>query len=202
MAKVTPTPTMRNVALALLLATMGSAAWAQDNPTPASSCWVADQDSGTLGFSGVTEGRGFDGVFESFEVVVCLQGRDLTTAEIEVTVDTASADTDSRDRDQTLKGEEFFFTAQFPEARLVSAAIEPQPGAFDHRAAGTLKLRDVELDQPVSMSWVEPGANPRLVGEAEIMRLDYNVGVGEFEDTDFIANEVNVEFDLGLTPAP
>jgi len=165
-------------------------------------CWEANQDSGELAFSGITEGRGFDGVFNAFEVSICLDGADLTTAEIEVSVDTASADTDSRDRDQTLRSEAFFWVSQFPEATWSSEAIEPQDGEFSHQAMGVLSLRDVTLSQPVAMSLVEGPSGPRLVGAAEMMRLDYNVGVGEFNDTDFIANEVNVAFDLGLSLKP
>lgn len=187
----------------LIFSTLALAAWAQtDSAIAADQCWVANQDSGELAFSGVTEGRGFEGVFEAFDVVMCLDGTDLTTATIEVSVDTASADTDSRDRDQTLRSEEFFWVSRFPKATWASGSIESQSGEFSHQAAGTLALRDVEMNQPVSMSLIDGESGPRLVGAAEMMRLDYNVGVGEFEDTDFIANEVNVEFDLGLTPQP
>lgn len=193
----------RTTPLAAMLIAVAPTIGAQTEPAGSNDqCWVANQDSGELAFSGVTEGRGFDGVFEAFDVVMCLDGTDLTTATIDVSVDTASADTDSRDRDQTLRSEEFFWVSQFPKATWASGPIEPQSGEFSHQAAGTLALRDVELNQPVSMSLIDGESGPRLVGAAEMMRLDYNVGVGEFEDTDFIANEVNVEFDLGLSPQP
>lgn len=164
------------------------------------SCWLADQDSGVLEFSGITEGRAFDGVFESFNVRLCLRDHDLSTADIEVSVETSSANTDSRDRDQTLRGEEFFWAAQFPTATWISQSIQPSDGALSHTAEGQLSLRDIRLNQPVDMSLIDSDNGPRLVGQASILRLDYNVGIGEFADTDFINNEVKLTFDLSLKP--
>lgn len=163
-------------------------------------CHVANQDTGTLAFDGVTEGRGFDGQFENFSVRICLEGLDLATASIEVMVETGSADTNSRDRDQTLKGEEFFWVSQFPQAQWSSESITQSGGDFSHEAQGTLMLKDITQDQVVSMRLVTDGERPRLQGEAEIFRLDYNVGTGEFADTDFIENRVGVTFDLELLP--
>jgi len=164
------------------------------------ACWQANQDTGSLSFSGVTENRGFDGNFEAFQVEICMEDKDLTSATIVVEVDTASANTNSRDRDQTLQGEEFFWVSQFPKANWTSVAIEPFEGAFSHQAKGQMKLKDVSLDQPVQMSLVERDNGLYLIGQAEMMRLDYNVGVGEFDDTDFIENRVDVSFELQLEP--
>ena len=193
MAKITSMTATVVMGLALMLASVS--AWANDQ-----DCWVASDETGALQFSGVTEGRGFEGVFESFDVRLCLVGQDLATATIEVRVETASANTKSRDRDQTLKGEEFFWVSQFPEATWVSQSIRPTEGEFTHSAEGELALRDIRLNQPVEMSLIVSGDGPRLVGQALILRLDYNVGIGEFEDTDFINNEVKLNFDLVLEP--
>ena len=163
-------------------------------------CHTANQDTGVLAFNGVTEGRGFDGKFEDFSVRMCLEGVDLTTASIEVAVETASADTNSRDRDQTLKGEEFFWVSQFPQAQWSSQSITATGGDFSHEAQGILVIKDIRQDQAVSMRLVTDGPTPRLQGEAEIFRLDYNVGTGEFADTGFIENRVGVTFDLELVP--
>lgn len=168
--------------------------------TAQTQCWVANNETGELAFQGVTEGRGFEGQFNAFDVRLCLEGQDLSTASIEVTVETGSADTNSRDRDQTLKGEAFFWVSQFPEATWTSTQILPIDGEFSHQAQGRLSLRDVAMDQPVHMRLVGEGNGLRLVGQASILRLDYNVGMGEFEDTDFIENQVDLRFDLGLNP--
>lgn len=193
MAKMIPSALFLSLILIGIAAAMSSVAVAD------TQCYRADQDSGVLAFDGVTEGRGFDGEFENFSVRVCLIDQDLSTATIEVVVETGSADTNSRDRDQTLKGEEFFWVNQFPQAQWSSQAIVPSSGEFSHLAQGTLKLKDISQDQAVEMRLVtDEAGGSRLQGQAEIFRLDYNMGTGEFADTEFIENRVGVTFDLGL----
>ncbi|HEY7906035.1 MAG TPA: YceI family protein [Wenzhouxiangella sp.] len=193
MAKITPTALFLSLILTGTVTAFSSVAAAD------TQCYRADQASGVLAFDGVTEGRGFDGEFEDFSVRMCLTDQDLSTATIEVVVETGSADTNSRDRDQTLQGEEFFWVNQFPQAQWSSQAIVPSSGEFSHLVQGTLKLKDISQDQAVEMRLVtDEAGRSRLQGQAEIFRLDYNVGTGEFADTDFIENRVGVTFDLGL----
>jgi len=193
MAKMSSIPL--KVLLCIALAALSSSVMADET-----QCHTASQDTGTLAFEGVTEGRGFDGQFENFSVRICLEDVDLATASIEVMVETGSADTNSRDRDQTLRGEEFFWVSQFPQAQWSSQDIVESSGQFSHEAQGTLVIKDIRQDQAVAMRLVTDGARPRLQGEAEIFRLDYNVGTGEFADTEFIDNRVGVSFDLELLP--
>lgn len=162
----------------------------------AAECYEADADSGELTFSGVAEGSPFNGRFREFSVSLCLDDQDLTTAEIRVTVATGSATIGNRQGDQALKDEELFYVDRFPEAIWTSGEIVAADDGY--RAAGELTLRGVTAKQPVRLH-LHPDEDPaRLTGSAEILRLEYQVGTGEFEDTDFIDNEVTLEFDLGL----
>lgn len=164
-----------------------------------SECYRADADSGELKFIGVAEGNRFTGHFHDFDVAVCMRDRDLSTAEIEVTVATGSADTDNRDRDSELHGEAFFHVDEHPEAVWQSGEIVADGEAF--LADGKLALRGVTNDQPVRLKLTRTHDDLHLTGSAEIMRLDFNVGVGDedLEDTDFIRNRVDLEFDLALS---
>jgi|GEM_PF-529503 len=163
----------------------------------ASSCWISDADHGELRFNGSVEGNGFSGVFESFSVEVCLaDADDPTSARITVEVDVASANTRNRDRDETLLGPEFFAVETFPVASWQSDSIVATEDGY--LAEGELNLRDVSADQPVHLRFELSGESPTLEGHAEILRLRYNVGTGEFEDTDFVRNRVDLEFSLEL----
>lgn len=162
-------------------------------------CFRADQDDGEIEFTGVAEGNAFTGHFGKFEVSVCMDGRDLETAGIEVVIQTASADTGSRQRDSEMLGENFFRVEEYPEATWESTDIRADGDAF--LAEGQLMLRGVTAAQPVRLS-LSDGEPPVLSGSAEIMRLDWRVGTDDpdFEDTDFIRNRVDLEFDLRLQP--
>jgi len=164
-------------------------------------CYRADSDSGRLEFTGVAEGNAFTGAFGEFEVSLCMDGRDLGGADIEVVIRTASADTGNRQRDSELLGENFFYVEQYPEATWKSGTI--QAGDRDFVAEGELTLRGITADQPVRLS-LSADAPPVLSGSAEILRLDWNVGTGDedLEDTDFIRNRVDLAFELQLRPGP
>lgn len=177
-------------ATALAATVLATTAWAGP------ACYTADQDSGDLSFSGVAEGTPFQGHFGQFDVRICLKGSDLSTARIEVTVTTASADVGNRDGNQALKDEEFFAVDQFPEATWTSTAIEAEGDGF--LAGGELSIKGISATQPVRLSLDTAGESWQLRGGAEITRLDWKVGVGEFEDTDFIRNRVDLEFELQL----
>ncbi|RFF29632.1 YceI family protein [Wenzhouxiangella sediminis] len=161
-------------------------------------CFRADQENGRIEFTGVAEGSRFSGEFGEFTVSICMDGRDLATAGIEVVIQTASADTGNEDRDSELLGENFFHVEEYPEATWESGEIRADGEAFV--AEGKLELRGIEADQPVRLQ-ISGDNPPVLSGSAEIMRLNWDVGIGEdFEDTDFIRNRVDLQFELRLQP--
>ena len=162
------------------------------------TCFTADQNSGELGFSGVAEGTPFRGYFGQFHVRLCLHGDDLSTAEIEVAVQTGSADVGNRDGNQALKDGEFFAVDRFPEATWKSGEVEIDGDEF--LAEGELSIKEVSASQPVRLSLDTESEPWTLSGGVEIMRLDWEVGVGEFEDPDFIRNRVDLRFELELEP--
>lgn len=162
-------------------------------------CFRADQSDGRLAFTGVAEGNEFSGEFGEFEVSLCMDELDLATAGIEVVVQTASADTGDSMRDSELHGEHFFHVEEYPTATWKSGDVRPEGEAYV--SEGKLTLRGVTAKQPVRLQ-LSNGESPVLTGSAEIMRLEWNVGTGDedFEDTDFIRNRVDLEFELELQP--
>jgi polyisoprenoid-binding protein YceI len=176
-----------------------AAALALALPGAHAACWQGDASSGELGFTGQIEGENFFGTFSDFEVQVCRpDGAAWENSEWSVRVATASADTRNRDRDETLHGEEFFAVDQFPQARWESTQVRSAAGGLELR--GELQLRGYTAAQTVQVS-VEPDDGNRLslTGSADISRLAFGVGQGEFEDTDFIRDRVDLEFELQLT---
>ncbi|RFF26610.1 YceI family protein [Wenzhouxiangella sp. 15190] len=162
-------------------------------------CFRADQEDGELKFIGAAEGNRFTGEFGEFKVSLCMDARDLESAGIDVVVKTASADTGDGQRDSELHGENFFHVEEYPEATWESTDIRADGEAFV--AEGDLTLRGITGDQTVRLR-LSDDKPPVLSGSAEIMRLDWNVGTGDedFEDTDFIRNRVDLEFELQLQP--
>lgn len=61
-------------------------------------------DTRWLRFTGVAEEDEFAGSFHEFSVSLCMDGNDLATAGIEVTVQTVSVETGDSMRDSELRG--------------------------------------------------------------------------------------------------
>ncbi|AKS41412.1 YceI family protein [Wenzhouxiangella marina] len=163
----------------------------------AEPCWWSDADHGQLGFVGQIEGRAFDGRFTAFAVSVCLDEADkLASARIRVEVDTASADSGNPDRDRMMSGSSFFASRDFPTAVWQTESLRPDGEGF--LAFGELELRGIRVEQPVELRFDFSSEVPRLSGEARVSRLAYEVGTGEFADPDFIADTVDVHFELDL----
>ena len=174
-------------------------------PAVAGTCFLGNASSGTLEFSGAVEGSGFTGAFGEFEVRYCMTDGAPAEGEIEVVVSLASADSENRERDQTLLGPEFFAVDRFPDARWVSETIEPVDDGY--RAAGKLTLRDITAEQSIGFR-VTPDGDALLAegaftmgGSAEVDRLRFDVGTGEFADPEFVRNRVDVRFEVRLTAA-
>ncbi|MDT8409100.1 MAG: YceI family protein [Wenzhouxiangellaceae bacterium] len=168
----------------------------------AEECFSGDQQSGYLEFRGAVEGSGFSGRFERFDVRYCMPENDPAAGEIEVRVDLSSADSSNRDRDETLKGEEFFHIEQYPESTWTSTDIKPQGDGF--LANGELRLKGSSADQQVEFT-LQSDADVRslrgsfvMLGDAQVDRQRFDVGTGEFADPEFVRNRVDVSFEIEL----
>jgi len=161
------------------------------------ACWLADESSGELRFSGQVEGENFFGSFDDFDVRVCRpDGSDWSASEWTVSVATGSADTRNRDRDETLHGRYFFAVEEFPTATWTSTRVIDQGDGLV--LEGSLGLKGFTASQSVNAELDSSSDALSLVGSADISRLNFGVGQGEYADTEFIRDRVELEFELRL----
>jgi len=165
----------------------------------ASDAWQGDQNAGSLQFVATQAGAKFTGGFRKFTVRFDFDPAGTAGGSLDVTVDLDSADTADAERDEILKGAEFFRSDRHPQARFHASRFRRQGEHW--RADGELTLRGIT--QPVSVLFTVDG-QPRqlgMKGTATLRRLDFGVGQGEWATTEWIGDEVEVRFDLELNPA-
>jgi len=191
---------MKYAFTAALLAAGLSSLGARAETAP--QCYAGSQSSGTLEFSGAVEGSGFSGSFGEFSVRYCMVDGNPAAGEIEVSVELASADTDNRERDQALKGEEFFAVESHPRASWTSVSIARDGAGY--AAEGELELKGIRAGQPIRFT-LEPEGDALVArggftmqGGAEVDRQRFDVGTGEFADPEFVRNRVDVSFEVSL----
>ncbi|MFD2554925.1 YceI family protein [Sphingobacterium tabacisoli] len=63
------------------------------------------------------------GQFKNFEVSINSESDDISKGVVTVKIDTSSIDTKNEQRDQHLKGGDFFDAAQYPEITFVSTSV-------------------------------------------------------------------------------
>ena len=176
-------------ALAAMLSSIASAA-----------TYSADATS-RLEFTGVQAGAEFKGVFHKFTASVDFSPDALAAAKFDVMIDLSSEDTMDKDRDGTIRGADVFDVAHFPAAHYVTRVFSKT--AAGYTAVGSLTLRGVTKDVPIAFKFnPAAGGGGALSGTAELKRLDFGVGQGDWKSTEWVADLVKVSFTLNLKAKP
>jgi polyisoprenoid-binding protein YceI len=143
-----------------------------------------DRNHSNLGFAapilgGIAKVRG---KFTDFAVKLDFDSANLATSSIRATIKPATIDTGITERDEHLRGPDFFDIARFPEAVFESSSIEKTAGGFVAR--GKLTIRDItrEIDLPFAVTG----------------RFEKADGKGKLETLGFAANCTINRRDFGM----
>jgi polyisoprenoid-binding protein YceI len=188
-------------------AVMGSAVWAWVGASAAGPAsvphYVLDPAKSSLEFAFDQAGAQNKGKFTRLAVSFDFSPENPAAGRLEVTVEMSSADTGDKERDDTLRGEDLFAVAKFPQAHYTATQLTKSPTGYE--AVGKLTLRGVTRDVRVPFTFrtaTENGASVGYMsGKTTVRRLDFGVGQGDWKATDQLGNEVGVSFALRLTAA-
>jgi polyisoprenoid-binding protein YceI len=185
--------TFKHSLLLLSLATAGLAA---------GSANAADyvQSSGALTFASEYQGEIFTGQFPGFRTTLSFDPAAPQDARLDVLIPLAGADTRNPDRNDTLRGADFFNVAKFAQARYTARGFRSL-GGNQYAADGTLSLRGVGKPVTLTFTWT-PGEAPVLAGKAKVERLAFGVGGGDWADTSLIPDEVAISTRVRFSHAP
>jgi len=156
------------------------------------------QPGSNLGFTGSYQGEAFNGNFAKFTTAISFDPAKLTQSKFDVRITLSSASTKNSERDEMLVGSDFFNAKAQPEARYLATKFRAL-GGNRFVADGVLTLRGISKATPLTFTWT-PGAKPQLVGTAKVQRLDFKVGIGDWDDVELIPNAVTVNTRLILSP--
>jgi len=171
-------------------------------PAWSATAWSSDPATGKLKFVATQAGGEFEASFKRFTPAVSFASDDLAHSRFTVEIDLSSTDTGEADRDNTLKGKDFFAVSQWPAAHFETQSFRAT-GTGAYEATGKLTLRNVthEVRLPFTFKPAPDGLTAVLAGGTTIRRLDYGVGQGEWSDTEWVGNDVRIRFELHLKRA-
>jgi len=165
--------------------------------------YVLDPSKSTLTFTFLQAGAKNQGRFARFPVTFDFSTENLAASRLEVTVEMGSFTTGDQERDETLRGDDLFAVAKYPQAHFSATQFNKIASGFE--AVGKLTLRGVARDLHVPFTFRTATENGVTVGymsgRATVRRLDFGVGQGDFKATDQVGNDVDVAFALRLTGA-
>ncbi len=188
---------MRHFMPAALAAAIGATALL--SPAGAfAATYAADPAGSRLEFTGVQAGAEFKAVFHQFSALVDFTPDALVNGHIEVTIDMKSVDSGDKDRDDTMRGADVFDVAHFPAAHYLTHGFTRTASGFT--SVGALTLHGVTKDVPIEFKFSTTPAGATLSGTAQIKRLDFGVGRGDWKNTEWVADTVKVAFTLNLKP--
>lgn len=157
--------------------------------------WQVDTAHSTLGFDGSFQGGAFHGVFKKFDAKITYDPADPGNARFDVTVQLASVDTQASERDDTLKGGDFFDVAKTPTAHFTTQTFSMMAdGAIV--ADGTLQLRGHSQPVALKVEFVPTASGATLDVSTTLQRLDF--GLGTSKDWADISKAITVHGHLVL----
>jgi polyisoprenoid-binding protein YceI len=163
----------------------------------AATQWTLQPRESKLTFVGTQAGAEFEAAFQRFTADIRFDPQDLAGSRFDVKIDMASVDSKDSERDDTVKGDELFAVKQFPTAHYLAERFTSK-GGNKFAATGKLTLRNVTREVPIEFTFEKKDGGAWLKGSAQLERLDFGVGQGDWKDTETVANEVKVNFVLLL----
>jgi len=139
------------------------------------------------------------GKFNDVTGTLIVDGKDLTNAEIEVTIKVSSVNTGNDTRDEDLMSDGFFDEANHPEIIYKSSKIEKTEDGF--LAFGSLTIRGTtkEIEIPFEITNRIKNSHIGTLGRIRIYRFDYGLtATSQFIDPGkiFVSKDVDIELDM------
>ena len=171
------------------------------SPSAMAQCWMPV--AGSITFAAKQAGAAFRGEFKSYAGRICLPYGPGSQGGVRVSVQTGSVDSRLPELDEALRGPEFFDARRWPQATFESEAVRAV-GKDHYEVTGRLTIRDITrtLAVPITLLPQEDGTSAKLEARTTILRLDYGVGTGQWADTRWVDNAVELAFSLTLRRAP
>jgi polyisoprenoid-binding protein YceI len=163
----------------------------------AATSWKTEPTQSKLTFVGIQAGAEFVGAFQQFTADIQFDPMDLATSRFKVSIDVKSVNSKDKERDDIIRGVDLFAVKRWPTAQYVTDKFTDQGGG-KFTGLGKLTIRDITRDVPINFTYETDANGAWLKGQAKLKRLDFGVGQGEWKDTQWVSNDVRVEFALRL----
>lgn len=143
------------------------------------------------------------GTFHTFEANIEADPTDLTTADVQFSIDLSSIDTRNDDRDAHLRTADFFDIEKYPKLTFQSTQIT-KTGDREYNVTGNLNLHGVTRPETFSVTFEGQGKDPwgnekaGFSGQGSLKRSDYGLTWNAALETGgvLVGDEVKVSIEI------
>ena len=143
------------------------------------------------------------GSFNKFDANISADPADLTTAEIDFTVDLASIDTRNTDRDNHLRSADFFDVEKNPTLTFKATNIK-KTNDNEYAVTGVVTLNGVTKEETFDMTFEGQGKDPwgtekaGFSGKGKVKRSDYGLTYNAALETGgvLIGDQITLSIDI------
>jgi len=154
--------------------------------------WQIDYSNSYIRFVAEQAGATFESEWKDWQATLYFDEAHLDVSSFDVTISTSSVETRDKERNETLMDREWFDGDNFPQISYQAATFSPLPGG-KFSASGEIHIKDVTAPVELTFSVRRDGDRLTLQGNATLDRLALGVGTGEWEDTTWVGQFVEVE---------
>ncbi|GAA4355704.1 YceI family protein [Kangiella marina] len=156
------------------------------------------KEDSKIEFSGVQNRKtSFTGHFKEFDVEATFDSHNLEASQIDVVIELASVESGSEKRDTKLKKGNWFDIENSPRSYFKSSSIKSvSKGVYE--ITGDLKIKGITKPYSFKLEIRELVDLLHLSGNFTINRLDFDLGLGAWENPDWVKHEVDVEFYIAV----
>ncbi|HVV64196.1 MAG TPA: YceI family protein [Rhizomicrobium sp.] len=170
--------------------------------SPASAAhWDVDYAKSRLGFTVRWSGEPLTADFKSWKADIDFDAKDLAHSRVAVSVDLASEYSGLKDNDDGIQGAQGFQVSQFPTARFEATKFTPVGGSI-YEADGALTIKGITRPVRLRFRLLQSGDSARVTGGADVSRLDFSLGQGQWADEKVVAHRVSIHLEMQARRRP
>lgn len=140
-----------------------------------------------------------EGKFKYFEGDIHFDENDLENSKALISIDMSSFNTGYAERDDEIAGNYWFDTESFKTARFETKSIVKTETGYEALGSLTIKGETKDITLPFTLTPREDGGL-QMRSKIILHRLDFNIGLGSWKQTNVIKDEVAVKIDLAVEP--
>lgn len=137
--------------------------------------------------------------FKKWDAHIDFDEARIQKTQARVNIDINSFDLGSTEYNREVLKKEWFHAAQFPKASFTTQSIQLRtPNTLEITGLLTIKGKTSSVQFPLTFK--KDHGNVVFDGTLSIKRNAFNIGEGEWKDTDIVADEVQIQFHIVTHP--